>query len=234
MEIGHGDRGFAFDNECPRHRVFLEPFALADRPVSCGEWLEFVDDGGYHRAELWLSDGWALAQTEGWIAPLYWRRDDNHWHEFTLAGPRPIDLAQPVCHVSYYEADAYARWAEMRLPTEAEWEAVAQTQPRSGQVLDLEVLHPRPSSAGDLGLFGDVWEWTASAYLPYPGFRAAPGAVGEYNGKFMVNQQVLRGGSCITPAGHVRATYRNFFPPSARWVFSGVRLAHDLGRGARS
>ncbi len=226
-EIGHHGVGFAFDNEGPRHRVFLEPFALADRPVSCAEWLAFVEDGGYQRADLWLSDGWALAQSGGWTAPLYWRPDGHDWREFTLAGRRALEPAQPVCHVSYYEADAFARWAGARLPTEAEWEVVASASPSSGRYLDVEYLHPRSSLDGDLGL-GDVWEWTGSAYLAYPGFRAAPGAVGEYNGKFMVNQHVLRGGSCVTPAGHVRATYRNFFPPSARWAFSGVRLARDL------
>jgi ergothioneine biosynthesis protein EgtB len=233
-EIGHPDfGGFAFDNESPRHRVFLEPFELADRPVSGAEWLAFVEDGGYQRADLWLSDGWALAQSAGWTAPLYWRRDGGAWHEFTLTGPRPLDLAHPVCHVSYYEADAFARWAEARLPTEAEWEVVAGAAPRSGRFLDLDVLHPRSSPDHDLGLLGDVWEWTGSAYLPYPGFRPAPGAVGEYNGKFMVNQHVLRGGSCVTPPDHIRATYRNFFPPSARWAFSGVRLARSLTASGR-
>jgi ergothioneine biosynthesis protein EgtB len=229
-EMGHHGSGFAFDNEGPRHRVFLEPFALADRPVSCGEWLSFIDDGGYQRPELWLSDGWALAGSERWNGPLYWRRDGRTWHEFTLAGPRALDPAQPVCHVSYYEADAYARWSGARLPTEAEWEAVASGFPPSGRFLDVEVLQPSSSADRDPAFFGDMWEWTGSAYLPYPGFRTAPGAVGEYNGKFMVNQHVLRGGSCATPSGHVRATYRNFFPPSARWAFSGVRLACDLDR----
>jgi len=233
VEIGHDGSGFAFDNEGPRHSVLLAPFALADRAVTCAEWLEFVNDGAYHRPELWLSDGWAIVQAEGWNAPLSWRHDGTDWRDVTLAGPRPIDGAQPVCHVNYYEADAYARWKGARLPTETEWEAVAADQPATGNFLDLEVLHPRATPEGQLGLFGDVWEWTASAYLPYPGFRPAAGAVGEYNGKFMVNQHVLRGGSCVTPAGHVRGTYRNFFPPSARWAFSGVRLARDVDAGAR-
>lgn len=233
-EVGHPGTAFAFDNESPRHQVFLQPFALADRPVSCEEWLAFIDDDGYQRPELWLSDGWTLSQSEHWTAPLYWRRDDDTWREFTLAGPRALEPAQPVCHVSYYEADAYARWAGARLPTEIEWEVVASDRPRTGRFLDVEVLHPQASTDRDAALFGDVWEWTGSAYLPYPGFRAAPGAVGEYNGKFMVNQHVLRGGSCVTPPGHVRATYRNFFPPNARWVFAGVRLARDLDQMAAS
>jgi len=234
VDMGHRGDGFAFDNECPRHAVLLESFALADRPVSCEEWLAFIDDDGYRRPELWLSDGWALAQTQAWEAPLYWRHDGGSWREFTLAGTRDLDPAQPVCHVSYYEADAYARWAGARLPTEAEWEVVAANQPVAGRFLDLDVLQPRaaPTGDGDLGLYGDVWEWTASAYLPYPGFRPESGAVGEYNGKFMVNQHVLRGGSCATPPGHVRATYRNFFPPSARWAFSGVRLARGAEQEA--
>ena len=232
VEIGHGGEGFAFDNEGPRHCVLLEPFALADRPVTREEWLAFVEDGAYHRPELWLSEGWALVQQEGWNAPLYWRHDGTAWREVTLAGPCPIDGAQPVCHVSYFEADAYARWRGARLPTEAEWEAVAASQPVTGRFLDLAVLHPQPTAADEHGLFGDVWEWTASAYLPYPGFQPAAGAVGEYNGKFMVNQHVLRGGCCVTPPGHVRATYRNFFAPSARWAFAGVRLARDVSTGA--
>jgi ergothioneine biosynthesis protein EgtB len=234
VDVGHEGDAFAFDNELPRHRVFLEPFALGDRPVSCAEWQAFIDDGGYERPELWLSDGWALVQAEAWSAPLYWRRDGDVRYELTLSGPQPLDAGAPVCHVSHYEADAYARWADARLPTEAEWEAVAVHHRGAGRFLDLDVLHPRGANGDDLGLFGDVWEWTASAYLPYPGFRTAPGAVGEYNGKFMVNQHVLRGGSCATPEGHARPTYRNFFPPNARWAFSGVRLARDLGPGSAS
>ncbi|MPY94599.1 MAG: ergothioneine biosynthesis protein EgtB [Acidimicrobiia bacterium] len=234
-EVGHGGHGFAYDNEGPRHTVYLRPFALAETVVTCGDWLAFMEDGGYRRAELWLSDGWATVQGEAWDAPSYWRREERDWSQFTLAGRQQVDPAEPVCHVSYYEADAFARWSGARLPTEAEWEVVAagaqpQPQPGAQGALDLEVLHPRPAPAGAgmRQLFGDVWEWTSSAYLPYPGFRPAEGAVGEYNGKFMVNQQVLRGGCCATPAGHVRASYRNFFPPSARWPFTGLRLARDL------
>ncbi|MGH9016630.1 MAG: ergothioneine biosynthesis protein EgtB [Acidimicrobiales bacterium] len=228
VETGHDGRGFAFDNEGPRHTVHLEPFALAGRPVTCGEWVAFIDDGGYERPDLWLSDGWATAQAENWTSPLYWSRVVDDWWLFTLGGPQLVDPAEPVCHVSYYEADAFARWCGARLPTEAEWETVASPRPGApvdGRFLDTSVLHPRPT-VGD-ALFGDVWQWTQSAYSPYPGFRPAAGAVGEYNGKFMVNQYVLRGGSCVTPPDHVRATYRNFFPPSARWAFSGLRLARD-------
>jgi ergothioneine biosynthesis protein EgtB len=222
VEVG-ATGGFSFDNESPRHRQWLEPFSVADRLVTCREWLEFMADDGYHRPELWLSDGWATVQAEGWEAPLYWE-PANGWEIFTLAGQRPVDGAEPVGHVSYYEADAFARWAGARLATEAEWEAIAAAEPVEGRFLDLDVLQPEPATAG-LQLYGDVWEWTASPYTPYPGYQPAAGAVGEYNGKFMVNQHVLRGGSCLTPAGHVRATYRNFFPPSARWAMSGVRLA---------
>jgi ergothioneine biosynthesis protein EgtB len=226
VEIGNDGDSFTFDNEGPRHRVFVQPFALADRPVTCGEWLEFIDEGGYRRPELWLSDGWAAVQAAGWEAPLYWSADDGGWEVFTLTGPRNIDPGEPVCHVSYYEADAFARWAGLRLPTEAEWEVTAAGYPAEGRFLDLDRLHPSAPAKG-AGLCGEVWQWTASAYLPYPGFRPAAGAVGEYNGKFMVNQQVLRGGCCVTPPGHVRVSYRNFFPPSARWPFTGLRLAAD-------
>jgi ergothioneine biosynthesis protein EgtB len=223
VEIGHDGDGFAFDNESPRHPVLLAPFAVADRPVTCGEWQAFIDEGGYRRPELWLSDGWYAVQAEGWEAPLYWSRDGDGWEVFTLHGPKPVDPAEPVCHVSLYEADAFARWAGARLPTEAEWEVAVGPRVDAGQALDLGRLHP---AAG--GGPGQVWEWTGSAYLAYPGFRPAAGAVGEYNGKFMSNQHVLRGGCCVTPGGHTRPTYRNFFPPSARWPFTGVRLARDL------
>jgi ergothioneine biosynthesis protein EgtB len=227
-EIGHNGRGFGFDNEFPRHKVYLTPFALADRAVTCGEWISFMEDGGYDRPEFWLSDGWSVVMTQHWQAPLYWFRDaeSGRWHEFTLSGSRPVDPDAPVCHVSYYEADAYAHWTGKRLPTEAEWETVAAASGTGDNFLGMDTPHPRPALTTN-ALFGDVWEWTSSSYTPYPGFRAAPGAVGEYNGKFMVSQYVLRGGSCATPPGHSRATYRNFFPPGARWAFSGVRLAQD-------
>ncbi|MGH9165843.1 MAG: ergothioneine biosynthesis protein EgtB, partial [Acidimicrobiales bacterium] len=226
VEIGNPGRSFAFDNEQPRHVVHLEPFELADRSVSCAEWLAFVDDGGYRRPELWLSDGWATVQDQAWEAPLYWSAVDGRWEVFTLRGPRPVRPAEPVCHVSYYEADAFARWAGARLPTEAEWEAVAAGAVVTGNFLDLDGLHPTVPGDGP-SMFGGVWQWTASPYVAYPGFRPEAGAVGEYNGKFMVNQHVLRGGSCVTSADHVRPTYRNFFPPSARWAFSGLRVARD-------
>jgi len=231
VTIGHCGSGFGFDNEFPRHQVYLEPFALADRTVTCDEWLAFMDDGGYRRPELWLSDGWATVTTEGWDAPLYWSHRDRGWHEFTLAGDGPVDGTRPVSHISYYEADAYARWVGARLPTEAEWEVATTCRATSsgvdGNFLDTDVLHPGPVSGASSPAFGDVWQWTSSAYSPYPGFAPAAGAVGEYNGKFMVNQYVLRGGSCVTPVDHLRATYRNFFPPSARWVVAGLRLARN-------
>jgi len=228
-EIGHDGHGFGFDNEFPRHQVLLSPFALADRPVTCGDWIGFMADEGYARPEFWLSDGWAVVMAQNWQAPLYWFCDPDNpseWYHFTLAGPRRINPDEPVCHISYYEADAYAHWTGMRLPTEAEWESVAARTAEGDNFLGATSPHPRPVVSNN-ALLGDVWEWTSSAYTPYPGFRAAPGAVGEYNGKFMVSQYVLRGGSCVTPAGHTRTTYRNFFPPGARWAFSGLRLAQD-------
>ena len=224
-EIGHEGAAFSFDNEAPRHRVYLQPFSLAHRPVSNGEYRDFIRDGGYSRAQLWMSDGWATVQAQGWKRPIYWNEALDG--EFTLGGERTLDAAAPVCHVSWYEADAFARWAGARLPTEAEWEVVAARQPVQGNFLDDGFLHPGANSMeSDLSqFFGDVWEWTSSAYSPYPGFQPAAGAIGEYNGKFMANQFVLRGGSCATPASHIRATYRNFFYPTARWQFAGIRLA---------
>lgn len=230
VDIGFVGSGFCFDNERPRHKEFVAPFALASRLVTAGEYLAFIEDDGYRRPELWLSDGWDRVQREGQRAPLYWDMDQEGGpHVFTLAGLEPLDLDAPVCHVSGYEADAYARWAGARLPTEAEWELVASSVPVSGNLLESGALHPLAASdeAGCTQLFGDVWEWTQSAYSPYPGYRAPAGALGEYNGKFMSSQLVLRGGSCATPRSHVRATYRNFFPPASRWQFSGIRLARD-------
>jgi ergothioneine biosynthesis protein EgtB len=229
QEIGCGETGFCFDNERPRHRVSLRAFQLGSRLVTNAEYLGFMLDGGYARPELWLSDGWDTCRAQGWVAPGYWERDGDRWSAFTLGGMRAVDPAEPVCHVSFYEADAYARWAGARLPTEAEWETLAAHEPVAGNFVESGLLHPQPAAGNArlLQLFGDVWEWTGSAYLGYPGYRPAAGAVGEYNGKFMVNQFVLRGGSCATPRSHVRATYRNFFPPPARWQFTGIRLARD-------
>lgn len=233
VEIGHAGRGFAFDNEWPRHRVFLEPFEIASHPVTHGDFIAFIEDAGYERPELWLSQGWDAVQAQRWETPLYWERAGDGWHTFTLHGRVPVDPMTPLCHVSFFEADAYARWAGARLPTEAEWEFAAASSPLEGNFLESGALHPlaRRLDAGERMLaqaFGDVWEWTRSDYAPYPGFRVAEGAVGEYNGKFMSGQYVLRGGSCATPASHIRATYRNFFPPAARWQFSGLRLARDI------
>jgi ergothioneine biosynthesis protein EgtB len=229
VKIGHESEGFAFDNETPRHRVWLEPFRLANRPVTCGEFAEFIAAGGYGEPEFWLSEGWATVQQQGWEAPAYWRATDGGWRIFTLSGEKRLDPAEPVVHVSFYEADAYAKWAGKRLPTEAEWEVAAEDVPLTGNLADSRRYHPA-ADAGGPGLrqmIGDVWEWTASPYSPYPRFRAVSGAIGEYNGKFMSNQMVLRGGAAVTPGGHIRSTYRNFFPPSARWAFSGLRLAED-------
>lgn len=237
VEIGHEGQGFAYDCEGPRHRALLEPFALASRLVTNGDWLAFMADDGYADPALWLSDGWATVQREGWRAPLYWAQDDGgQWSAMSLLGRHPIDPAAPVCHVSLYEADAYARWAGARLPKEAELEVAAAERPIAGNLLGRDALVPQaaPQAADDspddrpVQLYGDVWEWTQSAYAPYPGFRAPDGAVGEYNGKFMCNQFVLRGGSCVTPDAQLRATYRNFFYPHQRWQFTGLRLAKDL------
>jgi ergothioneine biosynthesis protein EgtB len=229
-EVGHSGEGFCFDNEKPRHRVWLEPFSLANRLVTCGEYAEFMADGGYRRAEFWLSAGWAAVQNLGWRAPLYWTSESGDWSLFTLRGEQPLERmkAAPVSNVSYFEADAYARWAGRRLATEFEWESVAEVRPVAGNLLESGRLMPGPVKDSDQGpaqLYGDCWEWTASAYLGYPGFRPLAGSLGEYNGKFMSGQMVLRGGSCVTPARHVRATYRNFFGPETRWQFSGIRLA---------
>jgi ergothioneine biosynthesis protein EgtB len=231
--IGHDSAGFAFDNESPRHRVFLNGFQISNRLVTNGEYLEFIEDDGYARPELWLSDGWAASQAHGWSAPLYWAKEAGEWTVVTLAGLRSVEPAEPICHVSFYEADAFARWAGARLPTEAEWEVAASSGEIAGHFLESGHFHPAAAAAAtDQGplfkLFGDVWQWTASAYSGYPGYRPPAGALGEYNGKFMCNQLVLRGASCVTPHSHARRTYRNFFPPDARWQFSGIRLARDL------
>ncbi|MDT9599467.1 ergothioneine biosynthesis protein EgtB [Sphingosinicella rhizophila] len=232
FEIGHDGRGFGFDCESPRHPALIHPHELADRLVTNGEWLRFVGENGYRRPDLWLSDGWQWVKENGIEAPLYWQSDGEDWLRFGLDGLKPLRLAEPVCHISYYEADAFARWAGARLPTEEEWEvAAAGLDPMGGNQLDEAGPahpHPAPNGTGLRQIFGDVWEWTASSFSPYPGFRPEAGAVGEYNGKFMCNQFVLRGGSCATPRGHVRASYRNFFYPHQRWQFSGLRLARDL------
>ena len=228
--IGHAGPGFAYDNEGPRHRAFLEPFALSNRLVTNSEFLEFMEDGGYQRAELWLSLGWRAVEERGWTEPFYWERSDGGWRLFTLSGMLPLALGEPVTHLSYFEADAYARWAGARLPTEAEWEVAAAALPQDGNFVEKGALHPRGAAAKPDALqqmFGDVWEWTQSPYTPYPGFAPAAGALGEYNGKFMCNQFVLRGGSCATSETHIRATYRNFFPPEVTWQFTGLRLATD-------
>jgi ergothioneine biosynthesis protein EgtB len=231
-EIGHAGNGFAFDNEGPRHRVMLEDFEIASHPVTHGDFVAFIDDGGYRRPELWLSAGWDAVRAHGWHAPAYWERHDGEWRTFTLHGMAPVEANTPVCHVSFYEAEAYARWAGARLPTEAEWEVAVERTPLEGNFVETGALHPlacreAPAAGALAQAFGDVWEWTRSDYAPYPGYRPQEGAVGEYNGKFMANQYVLRGGSCATPASHIRTTYRNFFPADARWQFSGLRLARE-------
>jgi ergothioneine biosynthesis protein EgtB len=228
--LGHDGERFAFDNEGPRHRVYLEPFQLGSRLVTSGEFATFIEDGGYDRPELWLADGWNTVKAQQWKAPQYWAHIDGAWWVMTLGGFRRVAATEPVCHVSYYESDAYARWAGARLPTEAEWESAARDQEPDGNFLECGHFHPQAAldGAGIAQCFGDVWEWTGSPYTPYPGSRPAAGALGEYNAKFMCNQLVLRGGSCATPASHIRATYRNFFPPEARWQFTGIRLAKDV------
>jgi len=242
--IGHDGNGFAYDNEGPRHQALVHAFSLATRPVTNGEFIAFIEDNGYRRPEFWLSLGWMTVNEQRWNAPLYWTKRDGAWWNFTLSGLRRVDQSEPVTHVSYFEADAYANWAGARLPTEFEWERATLSCPIEGNFVETELFHPapvavapnafgavsaeRPEQYRDLvQMFGDVWEWTRSAYSPYPGYRAEPGALGEYNGKFMCNQYVLRGGSCATSRTHIRRTYRNFFQPEKRWQFTGIRLARD-------
>lgn len=225
----NGDQHFIYDNESPQHKVYIAPFRIASRPVTNVEYLEFMTAGGYQRAQYWLADGWKTVNTEQWQGPLYWQQVDGEWYEMTLAGLRPLDLAAPVSHVSLYEAQAYANWQQKRLPTEQEWEIIARDLSVEGNLRDTGYLQPMASSqSGLIQFFGDVWEWTMSAYSPYPGYRSAAGALGEYNGKFMSSQMVLRGGSCVTPKNHIRTSYRNFFYPKDRWQFTGIRLAESL------
>ena len=230
--IGHGGEGFGYDNEYPAHKVYLEPFLLKSTLVTNGEYMEFIEDGGYRTPELWLSEGWATVEENGWEAPYYWERTNGGWREFTMHGMRKVSPHEPISHLSYFEADAFARWSGARLPTEAEWEVAASKVPLEGNFVDEGEFHPRAlngssKNGGLKQMYGDVWEWTSSPYVSYPGFKTLPGALGEYNGKFMCNQMVLRGGSCATSKSHIRKTYRNFFPPSARWQFMGARLARD-------
>ena len=231
-EIGYAGNGFSYDNEGPRHRALIPAFALASRPVTNGEYLQFMEAGAYQRSEFWLSLGWMTVNEQRWEAPLYWQKHDGEWWNFTLSGLRRVEPSEPVTHISYFEADAYANWAGARLPTEFELERAATQQPIAGNFVEKEYFHPQPAEAAAPAkpsqIFGDVWEWTRSSYAPYPGYRAEPGALGEYNGKFMCNQYVLRGGSCATSHTHIRATYRNFFQPEKRWQFTGIRLARDL------
>jgi ergothioneine biosynthesis protein EgtB len=231
--VGHHGSEFSYDNETPRHRVLVQRFGLASRLVTNAEFLAFMEDGGYKRAEFWLSLGWNALKERGWDAPLYWEKRDGQWHTMTLAGMTKLVAEEPVCHVSLFEADAYARWSGARLPTEEEWEVASSGLPLKGNFVEREVFHVAPlaepaSMSKPAQMFGDVWEWTRSSYSPYPGYSAVAGALGEYNGKFMCNQYVLRGGSCVTSQSHIRHTYRNFFPPDTRWQFSGIRLAKDL------